>query len=123
MASRPTHERRDTDAEIVPVVPQSQSDNSHEDSRSQKSGFSSEKEAREDGLKSISQTESFDEEHAKNQQQGVTRIEALYRVYGNNRVAIWSLYISLACEWSGCLQIVIHSPFDFDDSKSSGNNS
>jgi len=94
-SARPTHERRETDAEINTV------NQLNQDSRSQKSDFSSsggkEKEAREDaGLPG--DADSVDTEHMRSQQKGVNRIEALYRVYGKNKVAVWTLYAALAGE-------------------------
>lgn len=36
--------------------------------------------------------------HQRSQQAGVTKMEALYRVFGGNKALVWSLYIAVAGE-------------------------
>lgn len=37
-------------------------------------------------------------EHQAKQQPGVTKIEEMYRSFGNNKVAVWTLYFAVAGE-------------------------
>lgn len=109
MSSRPTHTGSSPD-NAINEEPNLRTI-SNDASTSNKSSAGEIKEAREEGEDAHSATtvrsvgedkdgdlESVDTEHGRNQSIGVAKIEALYRAFGDNKVAVWILYLALGGE-------------------------